>query len=168
MSGRDRLFTLADRVQQAQLWVAVAVLLVLMMVTVLDVFLRYVFNHPIRGSYDLVESALLVFVFNSMAAAFFARRNVVIDIIDAFVGRRVTAVLIRIADVLSVLCLGLLIWAMLVPAEQAYQYGDMKLELRLPIYILWIVALMSSAGTIFCAFVTLVARPAIPESGHSE
>ena len=155
----------ADRLQRIQLWLAVVALLILMMVTVADVFLRYLFNSPVRGSYDMVESLLLVFVFNGMAATFFGRRHIVIDLIDGFVGARATAVLVRMADVLSVLCIGLLMWAMRVPALQAYQYGDLKLELQLPIYLLWVVALAGLAGTIFCAFVALVARSATAEAG---
>jgi TRAP-type transport system small permease protein len=168
MSNKEKLLVAAERVQRTQLWLAVCALVILMMVTVFDVFLRYLFNHPIRGSYDLVETMLLVFVFNGMPAAFFGRRNVAIDVIDNFVGRRATAALIHSADVLSVLCLGLMIWAMVVPATQSYQYGDLKLELRLPIYVLWIGAFVGMAGTIFCAFVTLVAKPATVDDRRSE
>ena len=139
-----------------------------MMVTVLDVFMRYVFNRPVRASFDTVEVMLMVFVFNGMAAAFFGRRHVVIDLLDGVFGPRGTAVLIRIADVLSVLCLGLLIWAMLLPASQAYQYGDTKMELPIPIYALWIVALVSFAGTTFCAVVALLAGPSLAHGGRAE
>lgn len=155
MTLRDRLLVIADRLQRIQLWLAALALIVLMMITVADVTLRYLFNSPVRGSYDMVESMLLVFVFNGMAAGFFMRRHVVIDLIDSIAGRRGTIVLIRIADVLSVICLTLLMWAMLQPAMQAYDYGDRKLELNLPIYILWIVALGGLAGTLFCAVTAL-------------
>ena len=168
MSARERLVRLAGGVQRSQHWVAASALVILMMVTVLDVFMRYLFNRPIRASLDTVEIMLLVFVFNGMAAAFFGRRNIVIDLLDGVFGARMTGVLIRIADILSVLCLGLLAWAMLLPATQAYQYGDVKMELPIPIYVLWIVALASFAGTIFCALVTLVAKPAIAEPGRAE
>jgi TRAP-type transport system small permease protein len=167
MSARERLVSLADRVQRIQLWVAAAALVILMMVTVTDVFMRYLFNRPIRASLDTVEVMLLVFVFNGMAAAFFGRRHIVIDLLDGVFGPRITAVLIRIADILSVLCLGLLAWAMLLPAGQAYQYGDVKMELPIPIYALWIVALASLAGTMFCALVTLAAKPAAAEPGRA-
>src|SRR5262252_9246969 len=129
MTIRNRLTAVADTLQRIQLWLAALALMILMMVTVADVFLRYLFNSPVRGSYDMVESMLLVFVFNAMAAGFFLRRNIVIDLIDSAVGARATAVLIRIADVLSVVCLVLIFWAMLQPAYQAYDYGDRKLEL---------------------------------------
>src|SRR5262245_39433785 len=168
MSARARLLRLADWVQRSQLWLAAAALVILMMVTVLDVLMRYLFNRPIRVSLDTVEIMLLVFVFNSMAAAFFGRRHIVIDLLDGVLGPRLTSVLIRIADLLSVLCLLLLAWAMLLPASQAYQYGDAKMELPVPIYVLWIIALISLAGTIFCALVTLVAKPAIAEHGRAE
>ena len=168
MSARERLVRLADWIQLRQLWVAATALVILMMVTVVDVFMRYTFNRPIRASLDTVEVMLLVFVFNGMAVAFFERRHVVIDLLDGVLGPRLTGVLIRVADVLSVLCLGLLAWAMLLPASQAYQYGDVKMELPIPIYLLWVVALTSLAGTIFCALVTLVAKPAIAERGHAE
>ena len=167
MSIRNRLLTFADRLQRAQLWLAALALVILMMITVADVTLRYLLNSPVRGSYDMVESMLLVFVFNGMAAGFFMRRHVVIDLIDAAVGRRGTIVLIRIADILSVICLVLLMWAMLGPTMQAYDYGDRKLELNLPIYVLWIAALTSLAGTFVCALVALLARPAIADVEHS-
>ncbi|MEA3025258.1 MAG: hypothetical protein QOF91_543 [Alphaproteobacteria bacterium] len=167
MALRASLLTAADRLQRLQLWIAAAALVVLMTVTVADVFLRYLFSNPIRASYDTVESMLLVFVFNAMPAAFFNRRHVVIDLIDAAVGPRATAVLVRIADVLSVLCLLLLILAMIIPAGQAYQYADVKMELRLPIYVLWIAALVSLAGALFCAVVALLARPAAVNVGRA-
>jgi TRAP-type C4-dicarboxylate transport system permease small subunit len=168
MSIRRRLFEVADQLQRVQLRVAAAALVILMMVTVTDVFLRYLFNRPIRGSYDTVETMLLVFVFNGMAAAFFGRRNIVIDLLDSVVGSRATAVLIGIADLLSVACLGLLIWAMLVPALQAYQYGDVKMELRIPIYVLWIVALVSLTGTMLCALAAMLPRERAVDTGPAE
>jgi TRAP-type C4-dicarboxylate transport system permease small subunit len=168
MSARERLVGLAGWVQRGQLWVAAAALVILMMVTVLDVLMRYAFTRPIRASLDTVEVMLLIFVFNGMAAAFFGRRHIVIDLLDGVFGPHITSVLIRIADILSVLCLGLLAWAMLLPATQAYQYGDVKMELPIPIYLLWIVALASLAGTIFCALVTMVAKPPIAETGRAE
>lgn len=169
MSARDRLLAIADWTQRVQLWVSVVALVVLMMVTVFDVFLRYVFNHPIRASYDSVESLLLIFVFNSMAATFFGRRNVVIDVIDGFIPRWAVGAFIRMADLLSVITLGLLMWAMVVPAMQSYAYAEIKQELGIPIYSLWFVAIASLIGTTFCAAAMVVARP-VPDSnvGHPE
>jgi TRAP-type C4-dicarboxylate transport system permease small subunit len=149
-----------------QLWLSAAALIVMMCVTICDVFLRYLFNSPIRGSYELVESTLIVFVFHGMSSAFLYRRNIVIDLIDSFAPPRVVALLIRVADVLAVVALGLLTYAMIKPAMQAYAYGDVKQELRLPIYWLWIVALVGMIGTILCAVGRIFLNLAEPDRGQ--
>jgi hypothetical protein len=42
------------------------------------------------------------------------------------------------------------------------------MELPIPIYVLWIVALISFAGTTFCALVALLAGPAPAHGGRAE
>jgi TRAP-type C4-dicarboxylate transport system permease small subunit len=161
-------FNIVRRLQQAQLRLAAAALVALMLVTCADVFMRYLFNRPVRGAYELVECLMLVFVFHGMAAAFFGRRHIVIDLMDSFVGARFVTFFIRLADVLSVLCLGLIFWAMLWPMVQAYQYNDIKIETRIPVYWLWLVALAGIAGSLLSAAIVLFAKPAVPETGRTE
>ena len=86
---RQTAHALLERLRVAQLRLASVALIVMMVVTLLDVFLRYVFNSPIRGSYDLVETMLVIFVFHGMSTAFLQRRNIVIDLIDSFAHRYV-------------------------------------------------------------------------------
>jgi len=147
---------LLERLRLLQVRLASLALIIMIVVTLLDVFLRYVFNNPIRSSYDLVESMLLVFVFNGMSTAFLQRRTIVIDIIDSFAPRALVAALIRVADILAVVTLALFAYAMTTPAMQAFTYGDRKLELGLPIYILWAVALLGITGAILCAIGALI------------
>jgi TRAP-type transport system small permease protein len=137
--------------QAAQTRLAAVALVTMMSGTVLDVFFRYVFNHPLRISYDLVESMLAIYVFHGISGVFLARRNIVIDVIDSMVSLRVLRILAALADVVSVLCLLLLLWGMIQPATQAFQYGDRKLELGLPLYVLWGFALAGLLGTLLCA-----------------
>ena len=160
--------SIVQRLQQAQLRLAATALIALMLVTCADVFMRYLFHRPIRGAYELVECMMLVFVFHGMAAAFFRRRNIVIDLVASFVGARVVGFLIRLSDVLSVVCLGLIFWAMVGPMLQAYDYKDIKIESRLPVYWLWITALAGLTGTMLSALVVLFAKPAVPEVGRTE
>jgi TRAP-type transport system small permease protein len=154
---KNRAYVLLERLHLVQLRLAAAALIVMIVATLLDVALRYFFNSPIRGAYDLVESLLVVVVFNGMSTAFLRRRNIVIDLIDSFAPRSVVAVLTRIADALAVFTLALFAYAMIIPALQAYDYGDRKLELQLPISVLWAVALLGIAGAILCAIGTLFA-----------
>jgi TRAP-type C4-dicarboxylate transport system permease small subunit len=158
--------SLIVRLQRAQLRLAALALIVMMLVTVADVVLRYLFNRPIPGSYDLVESTLVVFVFHGLSAVFLSRQNIEIDLIDSLVGRRAVILLTKLSDLLSIFALGLLGWAMVTPALQAYLYGDRKPELGLPIYVLWIFALAGLAGAMLCALALLFGRisPAPSES----
>jgi TRAP-type C4-dicarboxylate transport system permease small subunit len=153
-----------ERLRAVQLWLAAIALIVMIAVTLFDVSLRYFFNSPIRGAYDLVESMLVVFVFNGMSTAFLRRRNIVIDLIDSFAPQNTVSVLIRISDLLAVITLALFAYAMITPAMQAYTYGDRKLELQLPIYILWAVALLGISGAIVCAIGALFA----PRAGQHD
>ena len=82
---------------------------------------------------------------------FLARRNIVIDVIDSLVSPRILRGLAAIADIVSVMCLLLFLWGMWEPATQAHQYGDRKLELGLPLYVLWGFALAGLLGTLVCA-----------------
>jgi TRAP-type C4-dicarboxylate transport system permease small subunit len=140
-----------QRLRSAQLRLAAVALMTMMTGTVLDVFFRYAFNKPLRISYDLVESMLVIYVFHGISSVFLERRNIVIDVIDSLVSPRILRVLAVIADMVSVMCLLLFLWGMLVPAMQAFQYGDRKLELGVPLYVLWLFALAGLVGTLACA-----------------
>ncbi len=157
---------LLDRLQRAQLVLAGLALAVMTLVTVIDVFMRYAFNRPIHGSYDIVEACLIVFVFHGLAAVFFRRQNIVINLINSPLGLRLRDILMRLADIASLGCLLLLAWAMFAPAWQSYLYGDYKIELGLPVFILWILAGTGMIGTILGAIGALIAGPGAGEGAQ--
>ena len=59
-------------------WVVVA----LMAYTVIDVFLRYVFNHPFRGSLEVTEFAMALIVFLGIAYCGWLGGHVAVDIFE--------------------------------------------------------------------------------------
>src|SRR3954470_13091655 len=131
MTGYSRIFVLLDKLRRAQLWLAAAGLVIMMCVTVVDVFMRYVFNRPVRGGYDLVETMLVIFVFHGISTSFLYRRNIVIDLVDSFASPQLVRILIRLSDILSIVAIVFFALAMVGPAVQAWNYGDVKLELQL-------------------------------------
>jgi TRAP-type C4-dicarboxylate transport system permease small subunit len=155
---------IAEILKEAQLRLAMLALGVMMMIIVCDVTMRYVFSSPIRGAYDVVEASLVVFVFHGLSACFLSRQNIVIDLIDNIVPERMVGFLVRFSDVLTVGLLALMVWAMWMPAQQAFEYGDRKLELGLPLWILWSVAIVGLAGTLICALGAL-AKPVVRAHG---
>lgn len=158
------MLTFAETLKTAQTRLAMLALFVMMMIIVCDVTMRYVFSSPIHGAYDVVEVSLLVFVFHSLSACFLARQNIVIDLIDNLVPERIQHGLVRLSDLITIGILALMIWAMIEPASQAFQYGDKKLELGLKLWILWTIAIAGLAGTLFCAFGAL-AKPVVTAHG---
>ncbi len=157
---------LLDRLQRAQLILAGLALTVMTLVTVADVSLRYIFNSPIHGSYDIVEACLIVFVFHGLAAVFFRRQNIVINLIDSPIGIRLRDLLVRLADLVQIGCLLLLAWAMIAPAWQSYLYGDYKIELGLPVFVLWILAGSGMVGTLLCAIGALFAGRSVHDGAQ--
>jgi TRAP-type C4-dicarboxylate transport system permease small subunit len=155
--NRQQAYKLFDRLRVAQLRLAAVALILMMLVTVADVTLRYLFNHPIRGAYEFVQVMLVIFVFHGMSTAFLQRRNIVIDLIDNFAHRYLIVVLTRISDVLTIAVIALFAYAMITPALQSYSYGEMKMELQIPIWWMWAMALIGIAGAILCAIGALFA-----------
>jgi TRAP-type transport system small permease protein len=162
---RSRTYLLLDRLRVAQLRLASVALIIIMVATLADVSLRYLFNSPIRGTYELVEAMMAVFVFNGMSTAFLQRRNIAIDLIDNFAHRHVVTALIRLSDVLSVVTLAGFGYAMITPALQSFSYGEIKMELQVPIWWFWAAALIGMAGAILCAIGALIAPP---DTHHDE
>ena len=69
-------------------WIATGALSFMVVITSIDVFARYVFNAPILGSNELVESSMVVFVYGAMAHATVARTHVCANVVDPLLSKR--------------------------------------------------------------------------------
>ncbi|GGH07048.1 hypothetical protein GCM10007036_01680 [Alsobacter metallidurans] len=153
-------------VAQAQTGLAMAAAGVIVASTTADVVLRYGFGKPIHGAYDVVECMLALFVFHGLSAVFLSRSNITIDLVDHFVGLGARRALVRFGDLVQVLALALIAWAMISPAIQAYDYGDRKLELGLPLWVVWVFVFTGIAGTILSAIGALLSPVADAGGAH--
>lgn len=151
MTGEIRR-TLLDRILHL---IACIALVVMMLVVVADVGLRFVFNIPVRGAYDVVSIALLVMVFFGIGPVIARRGEILIDLIDGFVSAAVLRGLGLVAGVGTLAIFLFLGWSMIGPARDAYRYGDRSLELGLPVWTLWAVAFAGMAGILACAVLAL-------------
>lgn len=155
---------------RAFLAIAMMALGVMMLAIVSDVFMRYVFNSPITGVYDLVEICLVIAVFYSTGVVIQNMQEIVIDIIDQFVTSNKVRFLRRAASLLSAAVLVFIFISMLTPAMQAYQYGDIRLELKMPAWIVWVIALVGMSGGVLAAIANVFghtpAASPIPSAGE--
>jgi TRAP-type C4-dicarboxylate transport system permease small subunit len=144
------------RIANAQLVLAMLALLTMGAVTITDVFLKYVFNRPVVGAYDLVESLLPIVIFYGLPATLLRRQSIIIDLIDHVGGPRWVRPLTAVADVIVLGIFVMIAWAFLSPAKLAFDYGDRKIELDLPIAVIWALVIVGMAGVILAAAANVV------------
>lgn len=135
-----------SRLARVMLWIASAALVLMMLVVVGDVVLRAGFNIPVRGAYDLVSILLLIMVAFGIGPVIVRRAEIVIDLLDHAVGPRVVRVMSSLSMVLSLGVFVFFGWASINPARDAWRYGDRSLELGVPQWALWALALVGLVG----------------------
>ena len=127
-----------DRITRWLQGLGVAALFVMMMATVADVALRSALRSPITGVYDLVESTLVLVVFLGIPQVFLRDEQITVDILDRYVPPKLLLWMKAVAALAALVLLLLLAWHMAVPALEAYQFGDRKPDLPIPVFWLWI------------------------------
>lgn len=137
----------------------------MMMITIIDVTSRALFNRPITGAYDLVQLFLVGSVFFSIPSVFLRGENIVVDFIDHLLGRRAVEVLKLTANLFAFVFLATLFYQMLAPARDAMRFHEVSPDLAIPMGVHWSLmllgiglALLPAALTLANGVVTLVRR----------
>jgi len=137
----------------------------MMMITIIDVTSRALFNRPITGAYDLVQLFLVGSVFLSVPSVFLRGENIVIDFIDHLLGRLAVEVLKVIANLLAFVFLASLLYQMVTPARDAMRFHEVSPDLAIPMGVYWslmllgiVLALLPAALTLANSVVTLVRK----------
>lgn len=168
MQPKTRATRFLDRLFEAQLRIACLALVAMMLVIVADVGLRYFLNSPLRGSYDLVQITLVVMVVFGLPRLFVDGLHIAIDLVDHLLPQAGVRLLSRIAALLSAVALCFIFYAMIGPFWSAFQYGDRSLELNLPQWIVWLLALVGIAGAVLAALASLLHQPPVVEHAAVE
>jgi len=137
----------------------------MMMITIIDVTSRALFNRPITGAYDLVQLFLVGSVFLSVPSVFLRGENIVIDFIDHLLGRLAVEVLKVMANLLAFVFLASLLYQMVTPARDAMRFHEVSPDLAIPMGVYWslmllgiVLALLPAALTLANSVVTLVRK----------
>lgn len=116
--------------------------------TLADIVGRHLFGLPVAGIIELVELALVWSAFAGIAAAFWARAHVRMELIELFVSRRGVAV-IELANTLIILLL--MIWlAWLAVAEflDTLDWGDRTTDLAIPYTWFWAAVIVGYTASV--------------------
>ena len=109
---------------------ASAILLAMMLLTVVDVVARYLFNRPIAGAFEVTELLLLVLIFAGLPLVTYADEHALMDFIDRLLGPRGTAALERGVQALCAAVMFLLAWLVWLKADRIWAYRDATDVLR--------------------------------------
>ena len=137
--------------------VAAVLLIGMVAINVADVALRSGLNAPIFGTYEIVELMLAAVAFLAIPEAFLRDQHIAIELIDQVVPPRAVDAL-RVFGTLCVLAfLGLLTWNMVQPALDYVEFGEVTMDLRIP--LIWkAVPILAGVGLSCLAVCTLLAR----------
>ena len=129
---------------------ASAILFCMMTLTFVDVVLRYGFNRPLRGGFEVTELMLLVLIFAGLPLVTHAGEHVTMDLIDRWLGARARNALTRLMEALSATLMFALTWFMWIKAQRIAGYGDTTDVLRIAVapFVYFMVAMILLSGLI--------------------
>lgn len=85
-------------------------LALIVVLTFADVFARYLFAAPIRGSVEIIQFAMALVIFTALPLVTRARGHVTVSLVDGVVRGAVARFKQLLCDALSLLALGLVTW----------------------------------------------------------
>lgn len=147
--GETRPRAWRDRLARTPDVLAAAMLLALCLVTVVDVFGRYLFRSPIRGADELTVFFMAISVFAVLATVTWREDHVCVDLIDFFYPRRWIAVRQILVNLIAAAFMGLATWRIWFLATRLAEAGEVTEYLRLDRgAITYFFAIMCAATTL--------------------
>jgi TRAP-type transport system small permease protein len=110
---------------------ASTILMAMMLLTVVDVVARYVFNRPLAGAFEVTELMLLVLIFAGLPLVTYADEHAVMDFIDRLLSPRAQTIVKRAVQIASAAVMFLLTWLIWLKADRIWAYRDATDVLRI-------------------------------------
>jgi len=139
-------------ISKFMLYLTMIVMVVMMLLTVADVFMRFVFNNPLTGTVELTEF-LMVCMALGMAVAALEGRHIKLDIVTMRLSRRARTIMEIITILSGTWLIFFLAWTGVVTGIADINYKSQVLELsELPFRVI----LAAGFGTLFLAMLSLI------------
>lgn len=132
---------------------AAIVLGAVMMVSVVDVIGRYVFNRPLPGSSEITEILMAILIYAGLPIVSLRRAHITVDLLDPVTPQRLAPVRDAIVGLVSVLVLAVVAWRLWAYADQIRSSKDVTEYLRLPLapfaYVMSVLAGMAAVVELY-------------------
>lgn len=112
---------------------AASTLFGLMLITCIDVFGRYVFNHPLTGSTELTEMAVGIVVFAAFPVVTWRNEHIVVDMLDRFTPPVVHMLRTIILNMIAAGALYFLGGRIITLGKRSISYGEVSEYLAIPL-----------------------------------
>lgn len=114
--------------------IGVTCLVVMMLLTVTDVFMRYVLTQPIKGSVELTEYLMAVVGFFGLAWCAAKRGHAKVDLLLTHFSARTQAVFDSLTYLLALTVVPLVAWRGIEASNYAREIGQHSFMLKIPAY----------------------------------
>lgn len=161
---RNPVVRATDATVTASAYVAGAVLVVLMLLTVADVVGRYFFNAPLSGVFDLTQFAVLIMTFLSFAYCAFRGAHVVIEIVYDRLPRGLRFVARRGANAAGAVLFAVIAWRAVVQSVDVRDFNETSQLLLIPYWPFYYVVAFGSV--LFAVVLVLKTVMDLPEEGE--
>jgi TRAP-type C4-dicarboxylate transport system permease small subunit len=121
-------------ISSALYWVARFALFGMMLLTCCDVFLRYVFNRPIVGSYDLVALLGSVVIAFSIPQTTLNKGHVIMETLTVKLTAKTQKIFAVITGCIGIITFVILGWNLFVYGTILFRSGEVFPTLRMPIF----------------------------------
>lgn len=130
-------------------WMCSLPLGLIVVLTFFDVFARYVFSAPIKGSLEIIQYSMALSIFAALPLVTRHRGHVTVSLIDGLLGASAMLWKTRVCDAISLLALALMSWRLWIYAGESIEQKQQTIVLALPqgplVYALSVFAAVSSA-----------------------
>ena len=114
--------------------IASAVLFLMMVLTILDVFLRKVFSNPITGTVEVSEFMLVIVIFFALAVTEILNGHVKVDLVMRLFSKRVQAWVDCMTQMVCFVLVSVITWSAVIYAEKMRLVGQVSQDLWIPVY----------------------------------
>jgi TRAP-type C4-dicarboxylate transport system permease small subunit len=135
-------------VSKCLLTIGIIVLGAMMFLTAIDVILRYIFNRPVPGSYELTQFMMAIVVPFGIAYCAYAEGHVNVDLIITRFSKRVQNILGIITSLFSLGLFILITWQNLKYVKEQFESKLTSAVLLIPVYPF--VFLVALGIAVFC------------------
>jgi TRAP-type C4-dicarboxylate transport system permease small subunit len=136
--------------------VAAFALLLMMVVVLIDVIGRGLFNAPLASGTELTEMLMAVMAFLAFPLLAYRQRDITVDLLDMLGGTAFKKYQIGLASLCGAVVFGLTASQLAVFAKRAISNGEISSELHFPLTYLWWFMSVMAALTAIAALVVAI------------